>query len=143
MEIPYGEVDAGDRLCERSRLTALQGEHACTLCEFLEYLRRLPDCKSRDRGSQHLIHKSRAMFGAGGWKVRPHLSPTHISVGVFHTDEYRRPVQHSAERGDDRRRQRIAIAKGLDATDCEVRRCHFKNPERGATSPPLVWSSYL
>src|SRR4051794_12526698 len=123
MEIPYGEVDARDRLCEWSRLPALQREHACTLCELFEYLRRLPDCKSRDRGSQYLIHKSRAMFGAGGRKVRPHLSPTRISVVIFRTDKHRRPVQHAAERGDDRRRQRIAIAKGLDATDCEVRRC--------------------
>ena len=63
-----------------------------------------------------------------------------MAVIILDPDEHRRPIQHPAERGDDRRRQRIAIAEGLELADGKGRRCHFCNPRaRPSTVDRLLY----
>ena len=69
--------------------------------------------KSGYQRRQHLVDQPRPVFRAGRREIRPDLAPADMAVIILDANEHRRPIQHPAERGDDRRRQRIAIAEGL------------------------------
>ena len=87
----------------------------------------------RYRRREHFIDEPGAVFGAGRRKIGPDFAPADMAVFVFDANEHRRPVQHPAERRYHRRRQRIAIAKRLDASDGQGLRCHDPAIRRAST----------
>jgi hypothetical protein len=119
MEIPQRKINSSNGLGERPGLPALQRQHRGALRESLESLRGTIKLAPDHRRREHLIDEPRSMFGAGRRKVRPDLAPADDAVFVFGANEHRRTVQHAAERGHHRRRERIAIAKRLDCANGE------------------------
>ena len=77
---------------------------------------------------EDFVDQARPVLRAGRWKIGPGLAPADITVIVLDANEHRWPIQHSSERGDDRRRQRIAIAKSLDGPDGKGLCWHAGNP---------------
>jgi hypothetical protein len=72
-----------------------------------------------NHGCQRLVDQTRAVLGADGGEIAPHLAPAMLAVLVLDADEHGRAIVHPAERSDDRRRKRVAVAKRLYFSDFE------------------------
>jgi hypothetical protein len=98
-QIPKGDVDAGDRLGERPRLTGLERQDVRAPGEFMEGLGRGRPRMLDQHRRQERLDQTGAVLGATGRKIAPDFAVTDRAVVGERPDDHRRARGHGAEGG--------------------------------------------
>ena len=114
----------------------LQRQHRRRSAEMIEHLGRMHHRAPDQHWRQRLVDQAGAVLGADGGKIAPHLAPAMFAVLVLCPHEHGRAIVHPAERGHDRRCERVAVAERLQRADIEGRGHGVSSPRFLSTSRP-------